>query len=88
MKYEEIREILWEIDEQIEFFPGIEDALIGYVSRFGHPPIALYDKNKCIEILIREGMNEEDALEYFNFNFLDSWIGEYTPAFVVLIDVK
>jgi len=38
----------------------------------------IYSVKKCIEILT-EDMSEEDALEYFNYNTLRSYVGEKTP---------
>jgi len=29
----------------------------------------------------RDGMSEEDAVEFMDFNVLQAWIGPYTPAF-------
>jgi hypothetical protein len=65
---------------------GYEDALIGYVEQFGRPPIALYDKNRCIEILTeRDQMTHAEAVEFFEFNTLGAWVGEETPAFATLL---
>ena len=38
----------------------------------------IYSVKKCIEILT-EDMSEEDALEYFNYNTLRSYVGDKTP---------
>jgi hypothetical protein len=38
----------------------------------------IYSVKKCIEILT-EDMSEEDALEYFSYNVLGSYVGEKTP---------
>ena len=44
--------------------------------------LAVYDRQKCIEILIdRDGMSEEEAVEYFEFNVTNAWVGENTPIF-------
>jgi hypothetical protein len=40
-----------------------------------------YDKDKIIEILMRD-MSEEEAIEYFEYNILGAWMGAYTPCFV------
>jgi hypothetical protein len=47
--------------------------------------MAVYDRQKCIEILMRD-MSEEDAHEYFEFNVIGAFVGENTPAFIELID--
>ena len=33
---------------------GFGDAILGIVERHGHEAVVLYDKNKCIEILMEE----------------------------------
>jgi hypothetical protein len=64
---------------------GFEEALIGTVRQFNRGPIALYDYNKCVQILMdRDGMPEEDAHEHMEFNVLGAWMGEGTPAFAFL----
>ena len=62
---------------------GFEDAFIGVIT-ICDEPIALYDEEKCISILIeRDGMSEEEAIEYFDFNVTGAYVGENTPAFLV-----
>jgi len=61
---------------------GYEDALVGYVESFGSPPVALYNRDKCIQILMnRDAMEEEEAIEFFEFNTLGAGMGANTPAF-------
>jgi len=77
------REILGEINEDIVLFDGYEEALVGVGTRFGQSPVAVYDYDKCLEILQkRDGMSYEDASEYFDVNTLGSWVGENTPSFI------
>lgn len=66
-------------------YPSYEKALVGICRQFGRPPVALYDYHKCLAILIAEGASYEAAVEWFEFNTLGNWAGEYTPAFVVTI---
>jgi hypothetical protein len=71
----EIRADLAEMDEHILMADGFEDALIGYVEVFSKT-VALYDRERCIGILMkRDGMSEEDAEEYFDFNVTGSYVG-------------
>lgn len=64
---------------------GFDDALIGVVSVFNRGPVALYDEEKCLEILMeRDGMSYSEAEEYFHFNVIGAWVGEKTPAFAQL----
>ena len=76
---------LIEHDEEILTADGFDYALIGVCERAGQPTIAMYDKDKCINLLIeRDGMTEEEAEEYLYFNVVGACVGEYTPCFVTL----
>ena len=84
--YEKFKEQLAEVNEEMVFFDGYEDALLGYVERFGMPPLAVYDKDKCIEILMkRDGMTLEESIEFFEFNSAGAWVGENTPCFMTFV---
>jgi len=63
---------------------GYEDCVIGTVTRFGMPAVLCYDLHKVIAKMVDDGMTEEEAYEYYNFNMLDAWVGDGTPAFVCL----
>ncbi len=58
---------------------GFNEALIGV--RLSDSPVAVYSYRKCIEILM-EDMQEEEAMEYFDFNILCAYLGEKTPIFI------
>jgi hypothetical protein len=63
---------------------GFEDAFVGVASQFTHPPVAVYDRAKCIQILMaRDKMDHESAEEFFQFNVEGAWVGEQTPMFLV-----
>tara|TARA_R100001510_G_C7562168_1_gene141800 strand:+ start:193 stop:450 length:258 start_codon:yes stop_codon:yes gene_type:complete len=63
---------------------GYEEAFIGTtISAFGRRQVALYDYDKCIMILMNDNnWDEDEAIEWFNFNTIGSWVGEDTPIFV------
>lgn len=55
---------------------------MGYVELFGNAPVALYNRDKCIQILMdRDGMEHTEAEEFFEFNTLGAGMGANTPAF-------
>ena len=76
-----------EINEEMLFADGFDDALIGYIERAGMPSVACYDKHKCIEILA-EDMPYDEANEYFYFNVLGAYVGENTPCFFSRVDYE
>ena len=61
---------------------GFDKAIIGVSRTFNKLSIA-YDTNKCIKILIsRDKMSKEEAIEYFEYNVVGSYVGEHTPSFI------
>jgi hypothetical protein len=56
---------------------GFNDAILGV-----HNEKVVYSSNKCIEILKKGGMSEDEAIEYFEYNVLGSYVGDKTPIFV------
>lgn len=62
---------------------GFEGAFIGYGAQYGSPPLAIYDTERCVDILMRrDEMTYEEAMEYLSFNTLCAWMGEGTPIFM------
>lgn len=61
---------------------GLEDAYLGYVINTHHKSVAVYDATKCVEVLMRDGMTEEEAQEYLEFNTFCAYVGENGPLFV------
>ena len=64
-------------------FPDLEDAFMGVALRFGWAePVACYDREKVIEIFIRDGATYEEAEEWFSYNTIGLWAGDGTPIFI------
>jgi hypothetical protein len=61
---------------------GFDDCIIGVMERFGMEPIVVYDKNAVIKKHMEDGMDEEEAYEFFEHNQIRAWVGERTPAFL------
>ena len=71
-----------EFNEEAILFDGYDEAIIGVALRCSTAGLVIYDAEKCIEILMRDGMDEEEAREFFEFNTLGCWAGEFTPLFL------
>ena len=91
-------------DEEILLFGGEDGSAydagfigIGYQQHKG--PVAVYDREKCLDALaeefaadteIYEGDEDADpytdALEWFSFNTEGSWVGGQTPIIVARLD--
>ena len=78
-------------DSEILLADGFEEASIGIGGQYSKQAVAIYDMEKCIDILVDQFTENEpqdkeqvylDAVEYFNFNVLQAWVGEYTPIFM------
>lgn len=67
----------------MSFADGFDDAIVGLAQRF-KSWFVVYDKARVLQTLVeRDGMSEEDAVEFFDFNIVDAWDGEGTPCFLV-----
>ena len=75
------------LDKIVEWFPedefliadGFNEAIIGVDSNTMR---LIYSVSKCIDILSKD-MDEEEAVEYFDFNVRGSYVGERTPIWCV-----
>jgi hypothetical protein len=87
MKPPEIKNhIIESINPDALFADGFDEAIIGFVERKGQETVVLYDKTKVIEILMKQnGMDEEEAEDFYNFNIADSYVGVHTPAFATIL---
>ena len=73
--------ILKDREESFLLADGLEEAFIGIGYQF-NTPIAIYSKSRAIQCLIDMGMDEDQALEYFDFNIIGSYVGDQTPIFL------
>jgi hypothetical protein len=61
---------------------GFDKAFVGGLLKFGQSiPIAVYDYGRVMDILMeRDGLEEDEAAEYIEFNIVGGWHGEGTPC--------
>ena len=59
---------------------GFDDALVGCT--YGANVVAVYDINKMIEILMEEGTNYDDAVDFLDYNVVGAYLGEKTPLYI------
>ena len=79
------RDDLAEVDPEILCMDGFDDCIAGWLQRFGMEPIALYDREKVLNKIMKDGGTYEQALEFYEFNQLGGWVGERTPGFLVKV---
>lgn len=76
------KERLMEILEEEECLTadGFDEALVGCT--YGANVVAVYDINKMIEVLILEGLEYDDAVEFIEYNIVGAYLGDKTPQYV------
>ena len=84
---DDLRNWITERNEDAVLFDGYEAAIVGMVDHCGgdgRATVVAYDGNKCIDTLMqRDGMDEEEAWDYFSFNTLRAMphAGKNSPVF-------
>jgi len=82
-KHDEVRAWIAELNPEALLADGYEDAILGVAERCSKDALVVYDIQKCVRILMeRDGMTEEEAMEFFEFNTLGAWAGEHTPLYL------
>lgn len=60
-----------------------DDAIVGVAQRADGMFTVCYSEPKVIKVLMDvDKMSFEEALEFYNFNILGSYLGDATPVFV------
>lgn len=86
MDADQLREMIAEYNEEAMIADGLDDAIIGMACRCGSDPVVAYDTNKVIALYVKEGMTEEEAVEFFEFNVLGAYVGPNTPVYISPIE--
>tara|TARA_R100000951_G_scaffold64990_1_gene54845 strand:+ start:218 stop:472 length:255 start_codon:yes stop_codon:yes gene_type:complete len=80
-----VNDWLADIGETSIFADGFDDAIIG----LSYDPLAgsyrvCYSIGSCHECLMKYGdMSLDEAIEYFEYNVIGSYMGPETPIFVI-----
>lgn len=61
-----------------------DDAIVGLIHGFNQELVVLYDEDKVIAAMVKSGMDEDEAREFFGYNTIGAWLGEQTPRFLTL----
>lgn len=82
-----VKEELAESNPEALFADGFDDALVGIARRCGQPDLAIYDYELGVKVLMdRDGMSEEEAIEYMEFNVVGAWVGPNTPIWMAKVE--
>ena len=79
-----IRDYISDCNPDLLLMDGFDDCIAGIGSRYGSEQFVVYDYAKVIACNMSQGMTREEAIEHFNFNQECAYLGEHTPAFIVL----
>lgn len=64
-------------------YDEFKGAYLGQSYNYFDEDRAVYDLDKCIEILVKEhGLSYDEAFEHLEFNYLQAYLGRNTPIFV------
>ena len=94
MDRKEILELIDEYNPDALTVDGLDGAIIGMGQQHGGPTLVIYDREKCIELFAEQFKESEDdltwddayqdAIEWFEFNVENSYVGENTPIFITI----
>ena len=85
---DEILDTFGEEADDIMFAEGFDRAIVGVGRTFDGLLCAVYDVDKIIQELMKDGMDYEEAHEYFEFKIACSCVGDQTPIFMHLMSHK
>jgi hypothetical protein len=66
-------------------YDGYDDAIIGYANIWRDKTrvnVLVYDADKIVEILMKDGCSADEAVEFIEFNIEGGYLGIDTPVLV------
>lgn len=84
-----IRQTIAEIDPELVLLDppeAYDKCILGVASRIGQDDCIAYDRDKVIQELMSQGMDEEEAEDFFSFNIAGAYVGTRTPIFIDLLN--
>lgn len=58
-----------------------DQAVVSITTNQEGQVVAVYDEVKIIDVLVDQGMTEDEAWEYFYFNIEGAYMGKNTPVY-------
>jgi hypothetical protein len=78
----EVDQLAEEMGEELLVADGFDDCIVGIGRQFTKT-FVVYDYAQVIQTLVdRDGMDWDDAVEFFEFNIVGAWVGDSTPCFM------
>jgi hypothetical protein len=67
---------------ELIFADGFDDCIVGIGRQFNRT-FVVYDYDEVIHTLMhRDAMEADDAVEFFDYNIVGSYVGDATPCFL------
>jgi len=82
MRNEKIRDVISDYNEEALFADGFDEAIEGVIRQAGGNYLICYSYDKCVEVLVKQGLSHEEAVENMEFNVVSAYLGEHTPVFL------
>jgi len=82
---ETVRDRVADINPDALFADGFDDAVIGIDSKDLR---VVYDYDKMVSILMKQGMDELTANEHLEYNVVGAYMGEMTPIYIDYFPVQ
>lgn len=74
-------------EPKLVLFDGFDDCILGLSQQFNNEPAVVYDAVKVVATLeARDGMDYDEAWEYFDHNIASSFVDASNPIFVFPFD--
>jgi hypothetical protein len=75
-----LQEIMKDVNPEALKVDGFDDCICGIVHTF-YGAVFVYNVEDMINEMILQGMTEEEAEEYFDYNIIGAYMGEFTPVY-------
>ena len=62
---------------------GCDEAIVGLGHRCGCDTVVVYDYDKLVDVFMQQGMDEEESIEWIDYNILGAWVGDDTPIILM-----
>ena len=59
-----------------------DECIVGIGYRFHDGPLAVYSIDRILAVLQDDETDEEEAIEWFDFNIIGGWNGPGTPIYI------
>lgn len=66
--------------------PGLDVAIVGTAERLGMDPVVVYDRTRLLAALVADGMTEDGAMEWLDFNIEGAYVGASTPLVLTSLE--